>query len=230
MKFHSDLFGWEYVWRNFADEKGGRVHTDSGEDEGKLVSLTVPVEGTGVKVIFAPESRHGKQASSNTVMVCYPPADDFAFSIFQEKIHHQLGKALGLQDLQVQDQLFDSKFMIQGSNALKVQELFLEVQMRELILLQPPTLLHIDTAAAKSYPKFGIPHDVHAVVYHYDGVMDKLHHLETAYDIVVKVLQQLGAIGAISGVAADIREIDSQGVVQEVDTQPKRLRSPLLDR
>jgi hypothetical protein len=229
MKFHSDLFGWEYVWRNFADEKGGRVVTDSGEDEGKLISLTIPVEGSGVRVIFAPESRHGKKASSNSVMVCYPPAGDFAFSIFQEKMHHQLGKAVGLQDLKVQDDLFDSKFMIQGNNAVKVQELFLEGQLRELILLQPPSLLHIDTSASKTYPKFGIPHDVHALVYHYDGVMDKLHHLETAYDIVIKVLQQLGSIGAISGIAADIREEDDRES-EQVTTQSKRLRSPLLDR
>jgi hypothetical protein len=42
MKFHSDLFGWEYVWRNFADEKGGRAVTDSGEEEGKLDNAFYP--------------------------------------------------------------------------------------------------------------------------------------------------------------------------------------------
>jgi hypothetical protein len=228
MKFHSDLFGWEYVWRNFADEKGGRAVTDSGEDEGKLTMLSIPVEGTGVRVMFLPEARHGKKATSNSVLVCYPPACDFAFSIFQEKVHHQLGKALGMQDLQVQDELFDGKFMIQGTSPAKVKELFLDVQLRELILLQAPTLLHIDTKAAKSYPKLGIPADVHAVVYQYDEVMDKLHQLQTAYDVVVAVLQQLGAIGAISGVEAVA--IDEEATELQTESQPKRLRSPLLDR
>lgn len=228
MKFHSDLFGWEYVWRNFADEKGGRAVTDSGEEEGKLTMLSIPVEGTGVKVLFIPEARHGKKATSNSVLVCYPPEGDFAFSIFQEKVHHQLGKALGMQDLQVQDELFDGKFMIQGTSALKIQELFLDVQLRELILLQAPALLHIDTKAAKSYPKLGIPEHVHAVVYQYDGVMDKLHQLQTAYDVVVAVLGQLGAIGAISGVEA--HEADDYEEESQVQTQPKKLRSPLLDR
>lgn len=226
MKFHSDLFGWEYVWRNFADEKNGKVITDNGEEEGKLLSLSIPLEGTGVKIIFAPESRHGKKGASNTVMVCYQPADDFAFSIFQEKVHHQLGKAMGMQDLQIQDALFDSKFMIQGTNAVKIQELFLDVQMRELILLQPPTLLHIETKAAKTYAKFGIPDHVNAVVYHYDGVMDKLHHLQTAYEILSTVLQQLAQIGAIGGVEASRRE----PLAVELETASKRLRSPLLDR
>ncbi len=229
MKFHSDLFGWEYVWRNFADEKGGRAVTDSGEDEGALTMLSIPVEGTGVRVMFIPEGRHHKKATSNSVMVCYPPADDFAFSIFQEKVHHQLGKALGMQDLQVQDNLFDGKFMIQGTCPIKIQELFLDVQLRELILLQLPSLLHIDTKAAKSFSNLGIPNDVHAVVYQYDGVMDKLHQLQTAYDVVVAVLGQLAAIGAISGVAAQAAaEIAAEEV--QAESHPKRLRSPLLDR
>ncbi len=43
MKFHSDLFGWEYVWRNFAEEKAGTVVTDTGEEEGKLKYLSIPV-------------------------------------------------------------------------------------------------------------------------------------------------------------------------------------------
>ncbi len=227
MKFHSDLFGWEYVWRNFADEKKGKVLTDSGEDEGKLIALSVPLEDTSLRIVYSPESRYGKKGASNSVLVCYPPADDFAFSIFQEKDHHKIGKAMGMQDLQVQDALFDSKFMIQGTDPQKIQELFLDVQMRELILLQPPTLLHIETKAAQTYPKLRIPEHANAVVYHYDGVMDKLHHLQNAYDIVFSVLQQLGAIGAISGVTAsgatEVAEVETQ-------TTSKRLRSPLLDR
>ncbi len=229
MKFHSDLFGWEYVWRNFAEEKNGKVLTDSGEDEGNLLSLSVPLEDTGVNIIYSPESRYGKKGASNTVMVCYPPADDFAFSIFQEKGHHKIGKAMGLQDLQVQDALFDSKFMIQGTHPVKIQELFLDVQMRELILLQPPTVLHIDTKAAQTYPKLRIPEHANAIVYQYDGVMDKLHHLQNAYDIILSVLQQLGALGAIRGVTASGAPAAAEEDV-EITTTSKRLRSPLLDR
>lgn len=228
MKFHSDLFGWQYVWRNFADEKGGNIITETAEEESPVVSLSVPVEGTGVKVLFLPETRHGKKAASTAVLVCYPPAGDFAFAIFEEKLRHQLGKALGMQDLQVQDALFDGKFMIQGNDAVKVQELFLDVQLRELVLLQPPTSLHIEKDPAKQYAGHGIPAGLHAVVYQYDGAMNKLLHLQAAYDVVCTVLRQLAAIGAVNGVAAEpVQEI----ALEETDTAArKRLRSPLLDR
>jgi hypothetical protein len=229
MKFHSDLFGWQYVWRNFAEEKGGRVVTETADEESPVVSMTVPVEGTGVNVLFIPETKHGKKGASASAIVCFPPAGDFVFAIFEEKLTHQLGKALGMQDLQVQDHLFDGKFMIQGNNAVKVQELFLEPQLREQILLQPPHLLHIDKEPAKHYSKHGIPAGLHAVVYQFDGSMDKLLHLQAAHDIVSSVLKQLANIGVISGVAAQQVADDSSPADSE-STGQRRLRSPLLDR
>ncbi len=227
MKFHSDLFGWEYVWRNFADEKGGKSLTDSGEEEGKLLCLSIPVGASGAAALFVPET-HGQKMTAGTVLVAYEPADDFAFSIFQEKMHHQLSKALGMQDLKVQDDLFDSKFMIQGNDAVKVQEVFLDVQLRELVLLQPPATLHIEKKAGKTFPALELEEGHHAVVYKYDGSMDKLHQLQTALDVVVGVLEQLTQIGSVAGV--ENTKVATAPEADQSDTQSKRLRSPLLDR
>lgn len=227
MKFHSDLFGWEYVWRNFADEKGGKSLTDSGEEEGKLLCLSIPVGASGAAALFVPET-HGQKMTAGTVLVAYEPADDFAFSIFQEKMHHQLSKALGMQDLKVQDDLFDSKFMIQGNDAVKVQEIFLDVQLRELVLLQPLTTLHIEKKAGKTFPALALSDGQHAVVAKYDGAMDKLHQLQTALDVVVGVLEQLTQIGSVAGVQA--AKVAAEPEAAQSDTQSKRLRSPLLDR
>lgn len=240
MKFHSDLFGWEYVWRNFAEEKAGTVVTDSGEEEGKLKYLTIPVtnsnsnsgmeaiKGATPQVFFAPEMHHGKKAPGCIAAIFYPSNEDFAFSIFQEKVHHQLGKALGMQDFQVRDSLFDGKFMIQGTNEGLIQELFESQALRELILLYPPTVLHIDTKAAKNFKEFGLPADHHAIVYKHDDVMDKLHQMQAAFDIVVSVLQGLGNNGVIGGVPSHKPEkvVESD---ENKDTG-RKLHSPLLDR
>lgn len=229
MKFHSDLFGWEYVWRNFADENGGSAVTESGEEDGKLLHLSVPIEGTAFKVLFTPEKPHGKKMSGAHVLAVYSAADSFAFSIFQEKAHHQLGKALGMQDLQVHDAAFDSKFMIQGTKAKWVEDLFKSAELREMILLQPPSILHIDTKVSKNHPNLALPERAKAVVYHFEGTMDKLHQLQGAYDIVVDILRGLSEIGAVKGFAAAEVEIEHEAV-GEAEPQAKRLRSPLLDR
>lgn len=240
MKFHSDLFGWEYVWRNFAEEKAGTVVTDSGEEEGKLKYLAIPVtnsnsnsgmeaiKGATPQVFFAPEMHHGKKAPGCISAIFYPSNEDFAFSIFQEKVHHQLGKALGMQDFQVNDSLFDGKFMIQGTDEKLIQELFESQALRELILLYPPTVLHIDTKAAKTFKEFGLPADYHAIVYKHDDVMDKLHQMQAAFDIVVSVLQGLGNNGVIGGVSSPKPE----KVVESSENKDtgRKLHSPLLDR
>lgn len=241
MKFHSDLFGWEYVWRNFAEEKAGTVVTDTGEEEGKLKYLSIPVtdsnsnsgleaiKGATPQVFFAPEMHHGKKAPGCIAAIFYPSNDNFAFSIFQEKIHHQLGKALGMQDFQVHDSLFDGKFMIQGTNEQTIQELFESQALRELILLYPPTILHIDTKAAKTFKEFGLPVDHHAIVYKHDDVMDKLHQMQAAFDIVVSILQSVGNSGVIGGGSSHGKPRATE-VSENQDTGGRKLHSPLLDR
>lgn len=230
MKFHSDLFGWQYVWRNFADEKNGHVMTATADEDSAVVSMSIPVAGTGVKVLFIPETRHGKKDSASA-LVCYPPASQFEFAIFEEKLTHQLGKALGMQDLQIQDQLFDGKFIIQGNDPHKVLELFSNIALREQILMQPPTMLHVEREPHKHYSKYDIPTGLHAVVYQFDGSMDKLLNLQAAYDIVCSVLEQLADIGAISGVEAKLG-LDSPETESESQQSGshRKLRSPLLDR
>jgi hypothetical protein len=229
MKFHSDLFGWEYVWRNFSDENSGSAVTDSGDEEGKLLYLSIPIEGTPFQVIFTPEKPHGKQMAGAFVLVSYPGKDDFTFSIFQEKAHHRLSKVLGMQDLQVQDPAFDSKFMIQGTDPKKVLEIFGDHELRESILLQPPTTLHIDANPAKSHHQLGLSDQWKAVVYHFEGTMDKLHQLQGACEIVVSVLEKLSEMGVIHGAKAAHAPVQHEEVHEAAPVQ-KRLRSPLLDR
>ncbi|MBS1992889.1 MAG: hypothetical protein JSS86_01915 [Cyanobacteria bacterium SZAS LIN-2] len=230
MKFHSDLFGWEYVWRNFADAKGGTINTESAAEDSPLVSMTisVPLGETGktATLLIAPASQHGKKSTGIKVVAPFEPVDDFVFCIFPENLGHQISKAVGMQDIKVMDQLFDSKFIIQGNHPARVCDLFDNVNLRELVLLQPPSRLSIETKSVKGEDKKAAPSKYHAVSYQHDGVVDKLHQLETAIEIVASVLQH---------VLSPYEEQTARPVAveEEIDgatTQGKRLRSPLLDR
>ena len=231
MKFHSDLFGWEYVWRNFADDKGGTVITETAAEDSPLVSitLTVPVGTSGktAKLLIAPAAHHGKKSTGIKVVAPFEALDDFIFSIFPETLTHQLGKVVGAQDIKVQDQLFDSKFMIQGNNPARIADLFSDVNLRELVLLQLPHRLAIETKTTKADEKNSVSNTYHAVVYQYDGVADKLHQLDTAISVVQAILHHVS-------VPYDAAEVHSAAVAQSEEegaiTQSKRLRSPLLDR
>ena len=236
MKFHSDLFGWEYVWRNFADEKGGTVKTETAAEDSALVSMTVgvtinPTAGPTrtVAVLLAPAAHHGKKSTGLKIVAPFEALDDFVFHIFPETFTHHISKAVGVQDIKVQDQLFDSKFMIQGNQPDRVIEMFSSVNLRELVLLQPPSHLTIETKVAKA--EASAPAKYSAVVYQYDGVVDKLHQLETGLDIVKAVLEHM--LTPFAGITEDAfaesliaAGHDENGPI----SQSKRLRSPLLDR
>jgi|GEM_PF-511675 len=234
MKFHSDLFGWEYVWRNYADAKGGTVITETAAEDSALVSMTVSVPlgetGKSATLLIAPASHHGKKSTGIKVVAPFEALDDFVFCIFPENLGTQFGKAVGMQDIKVMDQLFDSKFMIQGNHPARLTDLFDNVNLRELVLLQPPSRLAIETKTAKNEDKKTVPTRYHAVVYQHDGQVDKLHQIETAVEIITSVLEHVlvpyeGQSGA-HAVIDDMAAADEDGST----TQGRRLRSPLLDR
>jgi hypothetical protein len=231
MKFHSDLFGWEYVWRNFAEINGGTVITETAAEDSPLVSMTVSVPlgkvGKAATLLIAPAAHHGKKSTGIKIVAPFEALDDFLFCIFPENIGHQFGKAVGMQDIKVLDQLFDSKFMIQGNHPLRVSDLFNDLSLREFVLLQPPSRLAIETKTSKPAKTNAAPSKYHAVVYQHDGTVDKLHQLETAMAVVTAVLEHVLLPYDSQHSAHDVAAaVDADGAT----THAKRLRSPLLDR
>ena len=208
---------------------GGTVITESAAEDSPLVSMTISVPllkiGKPATLLIAPAAHHGKKSTGIKVVAPFEALDDFVFAIFPETIGFQLGKVVGMQDIKVLDPLFDSKFMIQSSHPDRVVDLFEDVKLRELVLLQPPSRLAIETKTSK--PKSAAEAaQYHAVVYQHDGHVDKLHQLETALGVVTAVLEHvLSPYEHVETVHHEAAYEDSGSV-----TQSKRLRSPLLDR
>lgn len=227
MKFHSDLFGWEYVWRNFADEKGGE--TVESREGSELVELSIPVPGIEATVTFTPVVHQGrKKHRGTTAMLPFEPDDAFIFAIQTEKWIDQVGKAFGLQDVQVQDQLFDSQFLIQGNEEQKIRSLFTDLRLRELLLLQPPSQLRVITDSSQFDPEWFVPEGLHTIVYRQDALLEKIDQLQNVYDILTCTLQQLGALGSVRGRTATTSR--PAAASEEVSASGRqRLRSPLLE-
>ena len=224
MSFHSDLFGWDYVWRHFADQKGGQVI----EGATGLDGIVIPA-GDGSTVLITPFVHHGKKRSKGTtVMTAFHPADDFVFSIQTEKLSDQVGKAFGMQDVQVQDAEFDGKFLIQGNDDARIQRLFENVYLKDAILLQPPTQLRIEHDSSHFDPEWTVRGGSHVLVYRYDHLMEKIDQLQTAFDVVTTTLVQLAVLGAVSG-KVPMRSNSSFEEEVAPQVQSHRLHSPLLD-
>ncbi|MBX9690461.1 MAG: hypothetical protein K2X27_27345 [Candidatus Obscuribacterales bacterium] len=223
MKFHSNIFGWEYVWRDFADSKGGRVESDSSKENDPIISMHIPVEGSDSVITFTPHAAKGKGAGTSA-SIHYAPKEHFSFVIKTEKGLHQIAKALGMQDIQLGDQTFDSTFLIQGTDEGKVRNLFSDMHLRSLLVEQPISELRLAAQASELPSDHPVPNGRHAVYYGHEKVLDKFEQLEAVFTVLTSVVHRLGAMPAIAG-----EDIETGADSEEAGPSSKRLHSPLLD-
>lgn len=226
MKFHSNIFGWEYVWRDFADSKGGEVISDTAKENNPILFMRLPVDGTDAHVTITPYALKGKSKGVGTsATLHYAPREHFAFSIRVEKGIDQIGKAMGLQDIQLGDQEFDHRFLIQGTDVGHVRNLFADMHLRDLILSNAVTELRLNVDGHDLPPEHSIPQGRHAVVYSHDHAIDKFEQLEALCNILTSVVHRLGAMPALAG--EDRQQFES--APEEEPANSNRLHSPLLD-
>ena len=226
MKFHSNIFGWEYVWRDFADSKGGEIISDSSKENNPILLMRIPVEGTDAHVTITPYALKGKTKGNGTsATLHYAPREHFIFDIRIEKRLDQIGKAMGLQDIQLGDQEFDHRFLIQGSDVAKVRNLFADMRLRDLIMANTASHLALVAESEELPPEHQIPAGRHAVLYSHDSALERFEDLQDLYDIVTAVVHRLGAMPALAGEDQEQLPIDQQ----EEPAHTNRLHSPLLD-
>lgn len=223
-KFHSNIYGWEYVWRDFADSKGGQVVEDQSKTNSPIISMHIPVEGTDTSINFAPFRLKGdnKKEKGTSASIHFAPRESFVFSIRSEKGMDQIGKMMGVQDIQMGDQEFDERFLIQGSDPGKVVHLFAELNLRDLLLSQNTADLRLVHESDHFPAELKVPKGRHAVVYGHNDRPDKFEQLEAIFQILTTVVHRLGLIPAIAGEEADEPAPEQQRT-------SSKLHSPLLD-
>ena len=67
----------------------------------------------------------------------YVNPEGFRFTIYRKGILSELGKLFGMQDIEIGDPEFDEAFIIKGTDEARVQNLFADAKLRELIRAQP---------------------------------------------------------------------------------------------
>lgn len=124
----------------------------------------------------------------------YVNRDDFIFKIFREHSGHRLGKVFGMKDIKVGDQDFDRDFVIQGSDERKLQMMFANPKIRQLISFQPKILLELKREAPL-FQKPRFPKDVNELYYHTGKIISDLEQLDDLFELFAQTLDHLCAIG-----------------------------------
>jgi len=196
MSVFEGLFGpsREEIWKQLCTEigadfvaggfwKGVKVEGHHGEWTITLDTFTVPVGHT-----------HIAYTRLRAPFVCY---DGFRFAIYRAGLFSNLGKMLGMQDIDVgHSHQFDEEFIVKGNEEGKVRALLANPEIRRLIEEQPQIHLELKDDEGTFSTKF--PEGVDELYFQTVGVIKDVERLKKLYDLFAAVLDELCRLGSAS--------------------------------
>jgi hypothetical protein len=121
--------------------------------------------------------------------------DGFRFRIHRKGLFSGLGKALGMQDIEVgHSALFDEGFIIRGNDEAKVRALFANSEIRRLIEAQPE--IHLEIKDDEGFFRSDFPEGVDELYFQVLGVLKDVDRLKRLFDLFAEVLDELYRIGS----------------------------------
>lgn len=124
----------------------------------------------------------------------YANPDGFRFTLYRKGSFSELGKLLGMQDIEVGDPEFDEALIIQGNDEFKVRDLFAGARLRSLALAQPSLRLSVKDDEGWFGARF--PGGVDELHFQVLGVIKEVDRLKGLFDLFAEVLHQLSRIGS----------------------------------
>lgn len=179
------------VWRQLAEQTGGEF-SEEGFFSRKRVTVEVK-EWTVTLDTFSVSN--GKNSTTYTRMrALYVNKDNLRFTIYRSNLFFELGKKLGMQDIEIGDPQFDRDFIIKGNNPEKIRKLLSYPRLRELIAVQPRISFQVKDDEGWFGSSF--PEGVDELYFQVPGVMKDIERLKNLFTLFALTLNYLCHIGS----------------------------------
>jgi hypothetical protein len=179
------------IWRQLSQEmnarfveggfwKGDKVEVSHGE---WTVTLDRYVVSTGkVTVVYT------------RMRAPFVNPEGFRFRVYRRGLFSDLGKMLGMQDVEVGQPDFDRDFIIKGTDEGRLRHLFANPKIRELISAQK----NIDFSVKDDEGWFGptFPQGVDELAFFVTGVIKDIERLKLLYELFAHTLDELCRMGS----------------------------------
>ncbi len=188
------------IWRQLSEEINGDM-VDGGFWKGNRV------EGRHNNWIIYLDTytvSTGKSSITYTRMRApFINKDNFFFKIYNSGFFSDIGKAFGMQDIEVGYEDFDRDYVIQGNYQNLVIKLFSNPEIRELITYQPRVKLEIKKSEGIFGPAF--TENEGELYFLVTGVIKDIDLLKKLFELFSEVLDELELIGSASGEAPSVQ-------------------------
>ena len=180
------------VWRQLSQEIGAEfVEGSFWASTGSKVQAHV---GPWTVTLDVGRSDEDGKSLVTRLRAPYVNPEGFRFTVYRKGDFSELGKLLGMQDIEVGDPDFDETFIIKGTDEFKVRDLFADSKVRQMIQTQPQIRLDVKDSEGWFGPKF--PEDVDELHLQVVGVIKDKELLNGLFNLFASVLDQLCRIGS----------------------------------
>jgi hypothetical protein len=121
--------------------------------------------------------------------------DGFRFNIYRRGFWSEIGKKLGMQDIEVGHSVkFDEDFVIKANDESKVKALLANPEIRRLLNEQPRVRFELKDDENPFWKRF--PEGVDELCFTIHGVVKDVDRLRKLFDLFAEVLDELCRIGS----------------------------------
>jgi hypothetical protein len=120
--------------------------------------------------------------------------DNFRFKVYRAGIFTELGKILGMQDIEVGHSEFDRAFVIKANDPLKVHLLFGNAEIRRLVEAQPA--ISLEVRDAEGWFRTSFPEEVDELYFQVGGIITDIERLKLLFELFSETLNHLCHIGS----------------------------------
>lgn len=181
----------EKNWRRLADEVGGEFVPGGFLKDSKVrlryrqwtFTLDLQTESSGENSVIYTRLR-----------APYMNRGGFRFTIYRKGFFSNLGKLLGMQDIEIGEAAFDEAFIIKGTDENPLRSLLADRRIRQLIERQPT--IHLTVRDNEGWFKRKFPEDVDELCFQVPGILTDLDQLKSLFDLFAAILDRLCESGS----------------------------------
>jgi hypothetical protein len=193
MSILRELFGpsKEEIWRQLSAEIGAKF-VEGGFLRGAKVQARVKQWTVTLDIYTVSTGRSTHHYTR--LRAPFVNADGFRFQIYRAGIFSDLGKRLGMRDIEVGHSDFDRDFVIKGNDEQRLLQLFSYEKIRTLLQEQPD--VRFEVVDDEGWFGADFPQGVDELRFRVSGIIKDLHLLKQLFELFAVTLDQLCMMGS----------------------------------
>ncbi len=140
----------------------------------------------------------GKSSTPYTRMRCaYINKDDFRFSIYPAGLFTDLAKYFGMQDIEIEDKIFDDTFVLKSKNPDKIRALFKDKNIKnDFLALANLSQFQVKVQDDEGFWGQSFPDGVDELYLEVVGIIKDVEKLKIMFKLFAEIMDRLCEIGS----------------------------------